>query len=118
MIGASLRIKKINALLQKELSYIIFKEAGDIRIKDITISTVDTSSNLSNSKIFIMFIVETEKEKIIKIIEALNKASGFFRVKLSQKINLRKMPKLKFVLDTSLHNVKKIDFLLKSLNYD
>ncbi len=114
MMKVNLRIERINGLIQKELSYIIFKELGDSRIKNILINKVDTSDNLSNSKVFIICVVKNKTINIDNIINILNKASSFFRLKLSKKINLRKTPRLKFIFDCSAFNINKINILLNS----
>jgi ribosome-binding factor A len=45
--------------------------------------------------------------------EILNNASGFIRHELSQKMNIRKTPELRFIYDDTFERVAKLDELLK-----
>ena len=51
-----------------------------------------------------------------KITDALNKASGFIRSSLCEKIEIRKMPEIHFVYDESVEYGKKIDDIIERIN--
>ena len=51
-----------------------------------------------------------------KVHNALNKASGFIRSKLCEKMDIRKMPEIHFVYDESIEYGKKIEDLIERIN--
>ena len=51
-----------------------------------------------------------------KVTKALNKASGFIRSAMCDKIQIRKMPELHFVYDESIEYGNKIENIIERLN--
>jgi ribosome-binding factor A len=106
----SLRIEKINKELQRQIMGIIQKEVDDPDLEMLSITRVDTTLDLSESRIFYSLLNDA---KFDKAQTALNKMASFIRFQLSKKINLRILPKLKFIADDtikySVDICKKID---------
>ena len=110
---ASNRIGRINEEVQKELS-VLLRTVKDPRIAGamLTITHVDTTSDLRYSRIYISALNGDEKE----LLRGLKSASGFLRRELGARLKLRYTPELQFVMDDSiaygahildmLHNVK------------
>ena len=99
----SLRIKKVNELLKRELSNLIFKEIKDPRIKGIiTIMEVDTSRDLKNAKIYVSIFGLNENQKK-RCLEGIQSSSNFLKFRLSKLLSLRYIPELKFMYDEGLN---------------
>ena len=81
--------------------------------KSITVSQVSVSSDLSSAKVFVMPLGGQDIEIIIPI---LNKMASFFAHHVSQKAHLKRMPKLKFLIDESFDYVDKINTLFNNLS--
>lgn len=109
----NLKIKRLNHTIQEVVSEIIMTEVKNEEIKFVTITGVDTTNDLSFSKIYYT-VLNDEKKDIIK--EALEKASPFIRTKLAEKIEVRHTPELKFIYDTSIAYGEHIDKLIKEIN--
>ena len=105
---------KVGQELRKEISVIIQHSLRDPRLNNIiTISSIRLSRDLSNARIFVSFLNEKEDCFLQNSIKILNRASDFIRGILSQKINLRVIPKLIFIYDNSFIEGMRIDALIK-----
>ena len=80
--------------------------------KSITVTEVSVSSDLSSAKVFIMPLGGQDIEIILPV---LNKMAPFFAHQVSQKIHLKRMPKLSFLKDESFDYVDKITYLFNNL---
>ncbi len=90
----SLRMEKVNMLLKKEISEIITEEFNISRDNFITVSLVDTTSDLSQANVYISALKDEDS-----ILETLNKSSGHIRFILGKRIRIKKTPKLTFKKD-------------------
>jgi ribosome-binding factor A len=84
----------------------------ELRGISITVSEVSVSPDLSNARVFVMPL---GGEDIETILPALNKMAPFFAHHVSQKVHLRRMPKLKFLVDGSFDHVDRITSLFNKL---
>ena len=84
----------------------------ELRGISITVSEVSISPDLSNARVFVMPL---GGENIQTILPALNKMAPFFAHHVSQKVQLRRMPKLKFLVDGSFDHVDRITSLFNNL---
>ena len=101
-MSPSRRLQKVSSLLKKEITLIFNNEIEDKLITDnfISITNVEISTDLSYCKVYISCSVE-EKIKI-KIVESLNNSKSYIRHKLSQRIEIRRVPELTFRIDKAL----------------
>lgn len=79
--------------------------------KSITITEVRISPDLKNAT---AFAAPLGGEDMAKVIEALNRAAGFLRGRLSREVELRYTPILRFIPDDSYDEARRIDELLAS----
>ncbi len=86
--------------------------ADELRDVSITVSEVSVSPDLSNAKVFVMTLGGQDIEIILPI---LNKKAPLFAHHVSQKVHLRRVPKLKFLIDGSFDHVDKITSLFNNL---
>ncbi len=112
---ASLKSKKVGSEMVKVISEIIANESRDELLKNVTITACDVANDLSFAKVYFTSISNLSKEELEK---ELNEASGFIRTELASKIDIRIIPKLKFVYDESIEYGNKIESILKELKED
>lgn len=111
----SVRIERINSEIQKAVSNIIANDIRDPQIDAIiSVSSVETTPDLSYCRIFITSIGKTPTDEVLNRIKG---AAGFIRGRLSKAIKLRITPRLEFMLDTSQTYANKIDEILKGITY-
>ena len=110
---ASVRIERLNHTYQEEISMILMREVKDEDIKFVTITGVDTTSDLSFAKVYYTVLDDSKKESTA---EALEKAAPFIRTKLAERIEIRHTPELRFIYDTSIAYGEHIDKLIDKIN--
>ena len=107
----SYRTERVNELMRRELVLLLKQETKDPRLKQVVITDVIVSRDLTSAKVF--FSVEEDSIEIV--VSLLNKASGFFRSSLSKTLDLRHTPTLSFIYDTAPNTGARIDDLLSKL---
>ena len=107
----SYRTERVNELMRRELVLLLKQETKDPRLKQVVITDVIVSRDLTSAKVF--FSVDENSIKIIASL--LDKASGFFRSSLSKSLDLRHTPTLSFIYDTTPNTGARIDDLLSRL---
>lgn len=97
---ANNRIDRINEEIQRELSALL-RTVKDPRLQNglLTITHVDTTSDLRYSRIFISALDKSREQDMMK---GLKSASGYLRRELGASLKLRYTPELQFVADDSI----------------
>ena len=96
---ASNRIGRINEEVQRELSELI-RSLKDPRVQTmLSITRVDTTSDLRYAKVYVSVLEESREKEAMK---GLKSAGGWLRRELGQRLQLRYTPELVFELDDSL----------------
>lgn len=110
---ANIKIERLNHAFQEEISMILMTEIKDEDIKFVTITGVDTTSDLSFAKVYYTVLDDAKKESTA---EALEGAASFIRTKLAERVEVRHTPELKFIYDTSIAYGEHIDKIIESIN--
>ena len=97
--------------IQRELANILLEDAKDEDFKHVTITACDVSNDLSFAKVY--FTTVDDKEHVTK---DLNNAAGFFRTLLSQRLDMRHTPELRFIFDESIAYGEKIESIIEELH--
>ena len=87
----NVKTERLNHAIQEEISMILMKEIKDEAIRFVTITGVETTTDLSYSKVYYTVLDENKKEETQ---EALDRASSFIRTKLAERIEVRHTPEL------------------------
>lgn len=109
----SVKIKRIASNMMKEISYILANEIKDEHIKFVSVTDCKVTNDLSFAKVYINTLDENKKEEIL---HSLDKAKGFIRKMLSERIDIRHIPELQFVYDDSLENGQKIENIINKIH--
>ena len=107
----SYRTERVNELMRRELVLLLKQETKDPRLKQVVITDVIVSRDLTTAKIF--FSVNEDSINIVASL--LKKASGFFRSSLSKTLDLRHTPTLSFIYDTAPNTGARIDDIISKL---
>jgi len=107
------RIKQVNELILKELNKIILKEAGLPAENLVTITKIQTSNDLGQSKIFISVLPANKQGTVLKM---LNNVAKHLQYELGKVIILRKTPKLIFKIDQEQLKASHIDELIDKIH--
>lgn len=92
------RHQRVGDQIQRDLSELIRREIKDPRMSPIvTVAEVKVSADLSRASVYITVLDDKGEESV----KALNRASGFLRGLLGQRLRLRSVPHLHFIHDTT-----------------
>ena len=91
------RSQRVSDSIKKEVASIFLFKVNDPRLKNITITNVVLSDDLSNAKIFYSTINSKDDETSVK--KALDKSKGFIRTMLGKSLSLKKIPTISFFKD-------------------
>jgi len=105
-VGEELRHLISNAL-HRETFYDVVLESNNI-----TVTEVNVSPDLKNAKVYIMPLGGENK---IEVLESLNRIKGYIQKLISTEIQLRQIPRLSFVIDTTFEYANKIDNIIKNI---
>lgn len=108
----SIKIDRLNNMFVEEISKIIHEEIKDKEIGFVTITDARITNDLSFAKVYITSLSDNRE----KVLNSLNKASGFIRTMLCSRVKMRKMPEIRFVYDESIEYGKKIEDIIERIN--
>ena len=109
-----LRLKRIGDRFRKELSEMLVKEEiRDPRLSGISVTEVKIDRELSYADIYVSAVEGVSRSE--EILEGLESASGFIRKTLSDRIELRAFPRLRFHWDITPERADRIEQLLASI---
>lgn len=106
----SIKIDRLNNSFVEHISQILKTEIKDERINFVTVTAVRITNDLSFAKVYVTILNDNERESILK---QLNRASNFIERELSKRIDIRKMPDIKFVYDDSLEYAANIENIIE-----
>jgi|Deesub1362B_J571_1020462.scaffolds.fasta_scaffold00015_139 ribosome-binding factor A len=87
------RSQRIGPLLLEVISEIFREEINDPRLRDIWVLKVEVSDDLKWATVYYSFLRDKEDREIR---EALDRAKGYIRRKISKKVFIREIPQIKF----------------------
>lgn len=109
------RLPRVNQLIKEELSQIILREVEFPSGVLVTLTRVETSSNLNESRVYISCIPETEQEKVMSI---LNSQVWRLQQLLNKRLRIRPIPKIIFSKEKETVEASKIEQVLEGLKGD
>lgn len=107
------RIKQINELIKRELGQILLREAEFPPEVLVTITRVETTSDLEEAKVYISVMPESRNFEIAKI---LKKEIYEIQQGLNKRINMRPLPRIRFVEEVKTREADRIEELLEGIN--
>lgn len=102
--------------MKKELGEIITRKIKDPRIGFVTVTDVHVTGDLQQATVYISVLGDEEQKE--NTLKGLDKAKGFIRSEIGQRIRLRKTPEISFEFDESIGYGNKIESLLKQIKND
>ncbi len=99
--------------LRREISNIIQEELKDPRIGFTTVTKVEITDDLRNAKIFYSVLGDAKQKKSTEV--ALNRAKGFIKKLIGERIKLRLMPDIIFRLDKTAEQRDRMDRLFEKI---
>lgn len=103
------RSEKVNEVVKEELSKIILKNLDFERGAMVTITRVETSSDLRYAKIMLTVFPESEEKTVLDLLE---KNAGDLQYELIKKLRTKPIPKIRFESDKAQKLAERMEELL------
>jgi ribosome-binding factor A len=113
---SEIRMKRIQDQMKRVLTEILETKVNDPRVQSAYITDVSVDRELDYANIYVSSLAGEEQAEAL--LEGLRNARGFIRYTLSQEIELRTMPKLRFYWDETPDRVDRIEALLAEIHED
>lgn len=105
--------ERIASDISRNISDILMNEANDELLKTITITGCEVTNDLSFCKVYFTSLSELTKEEIE---HEMNEAAPFIRGKVSERVDIRHTPEIRFIYDKSIEYGQKIEEIIKNLD--
>jgi ribosome-binding factor A len=103
-------MKRINDRMKEILSTVLLGKIDDPRLAGVMVTDVRVDRELDFANIYVSALEGQERAK--EILDALQRAKGYLRFEISQEIDLRVTPRLRFYWDPTPEKAARIDDLL------
>jgi ribosome-binding factor A len=104
------RMRRVDEAMREVLSGAITSDLKDPRIGFVTVTAVDTASDLRHARVHVS-VLGTPAEKR-KTLEGLRSAHGFLQARVAEELRLKHTPTLDFVADETAERAERITRLL------
>jgi ribosome-binding factor A len=111
----SQRQLRVGETLRHALSEILVRDNffdPDLENSSITISEISVSPDLSNARVYTMPLGGKNAEFILP---ALNRLAPIIQREVAARVHLRRVPKLKFMLDDSFENAARLNVVFNNI---
>jgi ribosome-binding factor A len=105
------RSDRVGGLIQQVLAELLHKEISNPRLVNTTITAVKMSRDLRIAKIYYASEPGSEKQQAAQ--DGFERAQGFIKRELAQRLELRYMPELLFFYDDAIDRGARIEQLIK-----
>ncbi len=110
---SKIRQQRTAEQIQIILSELMLREMRDPRLQELTITEVTIDRELQYADVYVHALGDETRQTAV--IQALEKATGFFRHELAQRLRLRTTPQLHFHWDATLAHIQEVDRILDNL---
>ena len=109
-----LKVLKVSSEIHRALMEIIFSEAKDELLKDITITSCKVTNDLSFCKVYFTSLKEEEHKNLEKQLN--DNTAKYLRSELAKRMDLRNTPELKFIYDDSIEYGNNIERIINKIH--
>ena len=108
------RARRISRRIKEELSTLLLFNVSDPRLTGVFITDVRIDRELAFASVFVSTVEGTERKE--EVLAGFKQANSYLRRQLSQVIELRSFPRLRFNWDPTPEHAERIEELLDSLD--
>jgi len=92
-------MEKVNRQIKKQLMDVIQRDVDDPVVEFLSITKVETTSDLRESRVYYSMLDESKYDKAQNVLDSMK---GFIRSNLGKRIRLKFLPELNFIADASI----------------
>ena len=109
-----IRPERVAQRIQREVAELLEHRMRDPRISHwVSVTDCEVNPDLSFARIYVSILPEGEERE--RTLAALHKAEGFVRHELAGRLELREVPEIRFMHDSSLERGARVDELLRKI---
>lgn len=110
------RADRVAERIRSELMELFLRGSlRDPAAKDVVVSAVRMTDDLSIARVYVRVLEEVDVEKQESVVAALERATGFLRRELGQRLQLRHVPSLQFYWDDVVDSALRIESILDEI---
>ena len=108
------RVERIQKQVQEEVSQMLATEVRDPGVGLVTVTRAKVTGDLSLARVYWTMIGDLNERK--KTVQALERATGFVRHLLAERLSLRRVPEVKFIFDESVGAQDRIEQIIQEIH--
>ncbi|MBW2375175.1 MAG: 30S ribosome-binding factor RbfA [Deltaproteobacteria bacterium] len=113
------RADRVSERIRSEIMELMLRgSVRDPAARDVVVSAVRMTDDLSIARVYVRVLEEIDSDRQDAVVEALDRASGFLRREIGQKLQLRHVPKLEFYWDEVVDSALRIESILDEIRED
>ena len=109
----SRRAQKVAEAIREVVSMAILTELKDPRVKDVTVTFVEVSTDLRHAKVHVSVMGDEKQQQLT--LRGLQSAAGFLQAKIAAQLEMRYTPRLNFLLDQGVKRSIEIAQILREV---
>ena len=109
----SRRTAKVAEAVREQVSTTILFGLKDPRVKNVTVTRVEVSSDLRSAKVYVSVMGDEKTQRLT--LKGLESARGFLQAKLAERVQIRYTPILHFQLDQGVKRSIEASRLLREV---
>lgn len=115
----STRVKRIAEGIRIELAEMLASEVRDPGAAGAIITRVEMTNDLRNGKVLVRLLEGgDDPERRQRLLDGLGRARGMLRREVSQRLQLRHAPELRFLYDEGLDHTVRVEQILAEIAAD
>jgi ribosome-binding factor A len=104
------RMRRVNEAVREVLSTHITGDLKDPRVGFVTVTAVDTSTDLRHARVYVSVLGEPHERE--EALAGLRSSRGFLQAKVGEELRMKRTPTLDFLHDDSIERGMRISALL------
>jgi ribosome-binding factor A len=105
------RMRRVDEAMREVLSAAITSELKDPRVGFVTVTAVDTATDLRHARVYVSVLGADPVRR--RSLDGLRSAHGYLQRRVADELHLKHTPTLDFVYDDTLDRAQRIDELLE-----
>ena len=110
------RLRRVNEALREVLSARVAAGLKDPRIGFVTVTSVETSPDLTHARVYVSVLGEDEERE--DSLAGLNHSRGYLQAAIAEEVRMKRTPTLEFLHDDSIDHGFRISELLEGHGED
>ena len=106
------RMRRVDEAMREVLSDAITSDLKDPRVGFVTVTSVNTSTDLRHARVHVSVLGDEKRRKLS--MRALESAHGFLQRRVAAQLRLKHTPQLAFVYDDTAEKADRLERLLGS----